>query len=189
MTNLYSVKRSAAQDKSLPALKDKSGKRRSGGVAGAKIDIVIEIAALLFTDAVIKAKTHILCLLDEREKASEPPLLEAVSPNGDIDIQYAPNAYVQITDEAMVSAAGSLPPLGEQPTPESVIAADEVHFAAHREIIERTEAMFQRTRKPRPGYAFVNVNCECWRRQFYNLVCTKCFPVQVEEVFTAGGAL
>jgi hypothetical protein len=36
--------------------------------------------------------------------------------------------------------------------------------------------------RPRPGYAFVNANCECWRRQFSNLFCTKCTPVDRREV-------
>ena len=36
--------------------------------------------------------------------------------------------------------------------------------------------------KPRPGYAFVNANCECWRRQFSNLFCTNCTPVVRREM-------
>jgi hypothetical protein len=42
--------------------------------------------------------------------------------------------------------------------------------------------------KPRSGYRVVNANCECWRRQFSNLFCAKCTPVDLLEVpKTAGG--
>lgn len=40
--------------------------------------------------------------------------------------------------------------------------------------------------KPRPGYVFVSANCECWRRQFLNLFCTKCTPVDRREVRGGG---
>jgi hypothetical protein len=41
--------------------------------------------------------------------------------------------------------------------------------------------------KPRPGYAFASANCECRRRQFSNLFCTKCTPVDRREVQLGGG--
>jgi hypothetical protein len=40
--------------------------------------------------------------------------------------------------------------------------------------------------KLRPGYAFVSANGECWRRQFSNLFCTKCAPVDRREVRGGG---
>jgi hypothetical protein len=42
------------------------------------------------------------------------------------------------------------------------------------------------TSKPRPDYVFVNANCERWRRQFSNLLCTKCTPVDRREVRGGG---
>jgi hypothetical protein len=40
--------------------------------------------------------------------------------------------------------------------------------------------------KPCRGYAFLNANCTCWRRQFSNLFCTKCAPVDRREVRGGG---
>jgi hypothetical protein len=36
--------------------------------------------------------------------------------------------------------------------------------------------------RPRPGYVFVNANCECWRQQFSNLFCSNCSPIVRREV-------
>jgi hypothetical protein len=106
-----------------------------------KVDIGLEIAVSIFTGAVIEAKADILRLLDEREKASRPPLVQVASPNGENVELYAPDAYVRLSNEAMVSVAGRYAPLGNRPMPESVAAADKIHFAAHHEIIARTNAM------------------------------------------------
>ena len=49
----------------------------------------------------------------------------------------------------------------------------------------RGKPMFAPLTKPRPGYTFINANCECWRRQFSNLFCTNCTPVARREVSIA----
>jgi hypothetical protein len=169
--------------------------RRSLAKDNIKVDIAVEIAASLFEDAVVEIKTGILRLLDEREKASDLPLVTIVSPDGDVEVHYAPNAYVRLADEAMISAMDNLPRLGNYVSTESIARADRLHSAAQRDIIKRTDAMLRRAGaprpprpgNPRPGHRLVNVNCECWRRQFSDLACTKCVPVKAMEVPMTGG--
>jgi hypothetical protein len=117
-----------------------------------KIDLAVEIAVAIFIDAVIATKTTILRILDEREKTGAPPLLSLVYPDGEIEKLVAPNAYVRLTDDAMEIAGAGVEHLGDEPIPECVARADQTHFAAHLEIIERTEAMLRNTPKRAFGY-------------------------------------
>jgi hypothetical protein len=59
---------------------------------------------------------------------------------------------------------------------------DAVYWRKDGEAMWRGKPLFAPLPKPRRGYRFVNANCECWRRQFSNLFCAKCVPVDRREV-------
>jgi len=57
-----------------------------------------------------------------------------------------------------------------------------VYWRADGEAMWRGKPLFAPLPKPRPGYTFVNANCDCWRRKFSNLFCSKCTPIDWKEV-------
>ena len=62
-----------------------------------------------------------------------------------------------------------------------------VYWRADGEAMWRGKSLFAPLPKPRRGYTFVNANCECWRRKFSNLFCSKCTPVDRRRVPLGGG--
>jgi hypothetical protein len=59
---------------------------------------------------------------------------------------------------------------------------DAVYWRADGEAMWRGKPLFAPLPEPRPGYALINANCDCWRRQFSNLFCAKCTPIDWREV-------
>jgi hypothetical protein len=67
------------------------------------------------------------------------------------------------------------------------LLVDAVYWRADGEAMWRGKPLFAPLPKPRPGYAFINANCKCWRHQFSNLFCSKCTPIDWREVPHDGG--